>query len=426
MPSIRIRIKPKAYCKASNYWTFLFATLWSFLVLYQPPLPISIIYLLTGASFIYLALFAKKKINHYVVLLLPFMFIFCLLLLVNTLNGNNMSSISHIFWLWVCIIPAGLVFSSIADKSSEFLLKVLITAASLQASIALACLLLPSFQENIYMMMLRNGLYSSQHIATWGYRIYGYGNSLMYSIPITQGVISAWTIIRGIVDRKPSYIILSILILFTATLNAKIAMVVFSAVCIIGLFFERKNISRRIFMIIAVIAVFAFLLNIGLEYLAETNAKLFDWLNILRDKDMMQEFYFGYYTDATKWKLPEGLSVIWGTGEPRPNTDVDMGFVNDAWIGGIIYTLFTVSTVLYATHTILRNAVFNATWAKVISYSLLVTYVIANIKGTAFSYSSFMALFVMVSLFGYGEKNSNIENREVSHGGSYYSGDSCI
>lgn len=413
MPSIRLSIKPKEHRNPGNYVKFLLATLWAFLVLYQPPLPISIIYLLTGASFVYLVLFVPKKLNHYVLLALPFVFIFCMLLIVNTLNGNSISSISHVFWLWVCIIPAGLVFSSLVEKSSEYLLNVLITAASLQACIALACLFSPSFQESIYSMMLRNGLYSSQHIAIWGYRIYGYGNSLMYSIPITQGVISAWAMIRGIVDRRLRYVILSIFVLFTAILNAKIAIVVFLSVCVIGMFLERKNISRRIFMIIAVVVVFAFLLNIGLAYLAETNVKLLEWLNILSNEDMVQEFYIGYYTDAVKWELPEGIGVIWGTGEPRPNADVDMGFVNDVWIGGIVYTIFTLSTVLYASHLIRNNSIFDSIWRKIISYSLLVTYVIANIKGTAFSYSSFMAVFVMVALFGYRERYS--KNRKASH-----------
>lgn len=400
MPSIRLSIQPREYSKAGNV-KFLLSTLWAFLVLYQPPLPVSIIYLLTGASFAYLALFARKKINHYVVLLLPFTFMFCILLAVNTFNGNSISSISHLFWLWVCIIPSGIVFSSIAEKSDEFLLRVLIAAATLQASLALACLLVPSFQENIYSMMVRNGLYSSQHITTWGYRIYGYGNSLMYSIPITQGVISAWAIIRGTIERKTSYIVLSILILFTATLNAKIAIVVFAVVCIVGLFYERRKLSRHLLMIIAAIVVFTVLLNYGLEYLSENNTKLFDWLNILRNEDMMQEFYLGYYMDVAKWEMPKGMSVLWGTGEPRPNFDVDMGFVNDVWIGGIIYTLFVGATVLWAVHKVQNNMLFDSVWAKVMAYSLLATFVFANIKGSAFSYSSFMALFVMVALFGY-------------------------
>lgn len=400
MPSIRLSIQPRKYSKAGNV-KFLLSTLWAFLVLYQPPLPVSIIYLLTGASFAYLALFARKKINHYVVLLLPFTFMFCMLLAVNTFNGNSISSISHLFWLWVCIIPAGLVFSSISEKSFDYIVKVLITAASLQGAIAYACLLSPTFQTFIFKIMQQNGLYSSEHIAKWGYRIYGYGNSLMYSIPVSQAVIAAMAMVYGILRKKTYYSFLSLLIIFVSMINAKTSVFVFLGVLIICAYFKRRDLSRRSFRILIILICFVVLLNIGMDFLSQSHAKLFKWLGLIRDYSSIQDNYMNYYTDATKWILPEGLSIVWGTGEPRPNADVDMGFVNDVWIGGILYTLFTLFTVVYAAYLIRKKPFFDKAWAKGLSCSFLVTYLIANTKGSAFSYSSFMALFVMVALFGY-------------------------
>ena len=55
---------------------YLLAVIWAFCMLYQPPLPVSIIYILTAASFAYMFAFARRKLQRYVVLALPFLFMF--------------------------------------------------------------------------------------------------------------------------------------------------------------------------------------------------------------------------------------------------------------------------------------------------------------------------------------------------------------
>lgn len=387
---------------------FLLSVLWAFCVLYQPPLPVSVIYLLTAGSFAYLFCFARRKLKSYVVLVVPFVVMFLLLMTVSLLNGAAVADISHFFWLMVCILPAGLAFSSMCDKTADGLMRVLTTAACLQAGLAFAGLLIPSVQDTLHGLMQRYGLYSGQHLAVWGHRIYGYGTSLMFAIPVVQSVISAWLLLRAILQKKLLPAMLALAIMFSAVINAKISLFTFAAALGTGLVLERRYVTRRLLFIALLGSVAALALMYGAEVLLEGNTRLVDWLTLLQDEELVTRFYVSYYTDPEKYRLPEGLAVIWGTGEPRPNADVDMGFINDLWIGGIIYAGFTMATVLRWVRLIRRNAVGGERWARVMGWSLLAVYLVANMKGTAFSYSSFMAFFVLVALYGYGERRRMI------------------
>ena len=383
---------------------YLLAVIWAFCMLYQPPLPVSIIYILTAASFAYMFAFARRKLQRYVVLALPFLFMFLLLLLVSVLNGTPMAEISHFFWLMVGILPAALAFSSMSVRSGEYLMSVLTTAATLQALLALGALVSPSFQSMLHGMMQRYGLYSGKHIATWGYRIYGYGASLMFAIPVVQSVIAAWLMLRGILRRKVLPMVLCALIMFTAMINAKVCLFTFAAALGVGMVLVRKLIAKRLLFITVVGTVVLMALLYAAQMLLSDNSRLSDWLSILQDEDRVARFYVSYYTDLEKYRLPDGLSLIWGTGQPRPDADVDMGFINDVWIGGLVYSAFTMWMVLRWVRLIRENAVGGELWSRVMGYSLLAAYLVANVKGTAFSYSSFIAFFMLVAMFGYGER----------------------
>ena len=383
---------------------FLLCVLWAFCVLYQPPLPVSIIYLLAAGSFGYLMVFARRKLKRYIVVVLPFVFMFVLLMEVSQFSGTPISKISHFFWLMVAILPAGLAFSSMSVRNVGYLMRVLTTAATLQAVLALASLTIPAVQSTLHGMMQRYGVYSGQHLATWGYRIYGYGTSLMFAIPIVQSVIASWLVLRGILNRKLSSLLLSALIMFSAMINAKISLFTFAAALCVGLWVERKSVARRMLFITLAGTAAALVLLYGAGFLLDGNSRLLDWLTLLQNEELVTRFYVSYYTDPEKYRLPDGLAILWGTGEPRPNADVDMGFINDIWIGGLIYSGFTLATVLGWVRLIRRNCIGGDRWARVMGYSLLAAYLIANMKGSAFGYSSFMALFVLVAYFGYGER----------------------
>lgn len=394
--------------RKSDAIRFILLTLLAFCILYQPPLPISIIYVLTFVSFVYMLLFARKKIGAYLVLVIPFLSMFLYFWVSSIVNKTPISAFSHYFWLFAGIIPACMMFSSLTsneNKNFHYLFRVLFTAALIQALLAFLCLFFESFQTKIFEYMLRTGLYTPAHLEKWGHRIYGYGNSLMYAIPVTQALISAWAVTYGIMHKRIWYSIGGILILFSAIINAKIAIFIFLVAMTVGFLVELRKKPMYFFKLAILTLIFLFLVSFGLDYIAQNNPKLSAWLSLLADNTALSEIYGDYYTDISKWELPSGLQVIFGTGQARNKMgyDVDMGIVNDIWIGGLIYFIFTVGMVWFLTQLIRKKHLLGSTWSKILAYSFFLSFFLADMKGVAFHYSSFMALFVLVALFGYRE-----------------------
>ena len=393
---------------------FVVAVLFVFTLLYQPPMPVSVIYVLTFISIGYLVLSIHLNYAEYIKILLAFLGMFAILLLIILLNGNQLANISHYFWLLACIIPAAIAFSQYVNKTEKsfaYLFHVLLCAAVLQAILAYMCLFSEEIHETFFEYMLRTGLYTESHLEKWGYRIYGYGNSLMYAIPVIQGLIAAWAFLYGVDKSKLIYSILGVLVLVSAIISAKIAFVVFVTTVLLGLIIGFKHYSKKLLRIAVVVLIATGILLYAYSYAQNNHGKLAEWVSLLFQEDGITG-YTDYYTNANKWELPDGLAFFFGTGENRPNYDVDMGIVNDVWLGGILYLGFTVGVVLTLAYRIRKNPLFPALWQKIMASSLVIAFFIADIKGTAFHYSAFMAFFILIALFsgnnGHVTKNTGL------------------
>jgi hypothetical protein len=298
-----------------------------------------------------------------------------------------------------------MVLSSLVPESENrfgYLFHGILAASLIQAIIAYFCLFSENFHEAILDKMKSVGLYTVEHLEIWGFRIYGYGNSLMYSIPITQAIISAWVVIYGIINGKLLYPFLGISIFFSAMINAKNAIVIFVVTLFIGFFIEVRKKNRHIFYFFAFLVTFWLLAKYGLEFLTLRIPKLFEWVDLIFNKETLKMFYLDYYFDISRWKMPSGLQIVFGSGIARNKQgyDADMGFVNDIWLGGYLYAAFTILLVVYFAKRIEANPCYKNGWNQILKWSLLVCFFLANMKGVAFHYSSFMSLILIIYLFG--------------------------
>ncbi len=386
---------------------FLVAVLWAFLLIYQPPFRGLTIYGLTGIAVLYLFIhiFSTGKIS--IDLMYPFFMLglaFVYLVIVNLLNVKPISEISNYFWLLVCILPSTYSFSCFLSKekrSFDYLFHVLLVASLIQTSIALVALFSSDFHEDLFDLMIENGLYSEKHIELWGYRIYGYGTSLMYSIPLSQGIIAGISVIYGIEKFRVRYFFAGFLILISGIINAKISAVAFLVVIIVGILFAKKDSLKKSFFTLLSFVFGGAILNFVLLYLEKTQTKLLDWMSILLDAARIEEYYEGYYGDYDKWTLPEGPQFLFGTGAGVSyyGRDVDMGMVNDIWVGGIVFFIFTVVIAFYLANRIFTSEHYSKTWQRVLPVSFVLIFFIANVKGNVFSYSSFMSLYFIVAMY---------------------------
>ena len=376
------------------------AVFFIFFVVYQPPLPISIVYLISGFSFIWI--FSFSSFGKDVLRLLTIFAILLLFLLVSAIaNNTSISNISSPFWIAFAIIPAAVVFSDISKKYNHNTVFHIILAASLiQSFLAIISFFNIGFNRFLYDLMIKNGLYSQEHLETFSYRIYGYGTSLMYSIPIVQGMISAWCIIKGTLERKYLYYPISLIVLFSGIINAKITIIVFVVVLLSSLLFCKQLGWKKIVLVILVISLFAAIFSFFLSFLKTNNTMLFNWFSILFNKDLLNEWYFSYYTDTSRLVLPQNWKLVLGAGGYARyfGTYTDIGFINDMWLGGIVYSIFVAVIIVFLLLKILKSKKIHKPWNSILSISFLLVYIVANIKGIAFNYSAFMALFAIVAL----------------------------
>lgn len=386
---------------------FLVAVLWAFFLVFQPPFRGLTIYGLTGIAILYLLIhiFSTGKISLDLLYpLLMFGFAFVYLGIVTLFNGKPISEISNYFWILACILPSTYSFGcflSKEERSFDYLFHILLVASLIQTSIALVALFSSNFHEDLFDLMIENGLYSRKHIDLWGYRIYGYGTSLMYSIPLSQGIIAGLSIIYGIEKFRVRYFFAGFLIFISAIINAKVSAVAFFVVILAGILCAKKDSLKKSFFILLSFGFGAGILYFVLSYLEKTQTKLVDWISILLDSARMGEYYTEYYGDYDKWTLPEGAQFLFGTGARISyyGRDVDMGMVNDIWVGGILFFIFTVVMAIYLAKYIAKSKYYSKTWRRILPVSFVAVFFIANVKGNVFSYSSFMALYFIIAMY---------------------------
>ncbi len=398
----------RGFSELKSILRYLIAVVWVFFVVYQPPLPVSVIYLLTGVSFVYIgsSLLIEPKINKsFLKYMWVFGFLIIYLFIVTLLNKHEISNVSHVFWLMMCIFPTGYAISRFArkeNKSFDYLYKIILSAALLQAFIAALAFFVPDIQTFLFKLLVQNNLYDEAHLIKWGFRIYGYGASLMYAIPIVQAVISGWSFIYGMRNGKPQYYLVSVFLLFTAVINAKVSAVVFVLIFLIGFVGVKKFTYKKLLSVAIIVVILYIGITVARDYLMSSNSRLLEWLGLLFDSSDINEMYLSYYADNTRWTLPDGLGFLFGIGATTDDygIDADMGFINDVWLGGLVYLAVICYIIVRLVREIKKSSVYERDWKYYMIFSLVGTFIIADIKGLAFSYSSFMAFFVLVAMFG--------------------------
>jgi len=394
----------------------IFAAFLMFCVIYHPPiLGINVLYLITPIIWLYILV-------HFRSILAPFdrynvrkMIIWILLLvvyqsLISIFNGYSIiaASVGMIWWL-LAIIPSSLVINHyICTKGfgEETFNHSLLFAALLQVLFALLAYMFPSIRD----FFMRNVDYSGISYM-FVYRMYGFARYLTGFTAFAQGTIAAYFFWLGI-NKNRKYFWAVPFILFSAVINARTSLVIFIGAVLV-MFFTSKIRLRNKLIFEGIILVTIIVGQYILDYLRTTNTnqtvgfviEFFDVVGAFFRGDTTG--YFIYATNTTKYTLPTGIHFIFGIGKNifTRSSDIsftsDIGFVNDIWVGGIVFDVlfysFWVWLCLLINRKLKEENVNNSSLALagIIAVALLAS----NFKGIVNTDNDLVSFFFIVATY---------------------------
>lgn len=386
-----------------------------FLFIYVPPIgKINVLHILGAISWIYIILnnsMVSKIINLNLILkiyaVLSFFWLY--LLTVTLVNGTSILNTSfYLFWMFdvipICIM-LNVYFSVKKFKINDFL-NILMIVGTIQGVLSIASFFSSNIQDFFVNQLINYG-YSERITELASFRIYGFASNLTFSTPIVQGVLTSVSLYLAI-TKKWNYILFTPLLLFSAIINARTAFVII-AVGIILIFFVGIKIKiSSIIRFVVITVVFSVIINVGMSALKENSKETYDW--VITGFDEIIQFvesgpnqnvgYFSYISNPEKYTLPDGLNAVFGIGarilnENNYGARSDIGYVNDIWLGGIIYSI-----CLYLFFLLILVSIGKTNKEpKYLSILLLCTLIFSNIKGYIFGLNNLTNLLFLIFTF---------------------------
>ena len=316
-----------------------------------------------------------------------------------TLDGTRLVQglMFVVYFLIVYILMGYLdIFYKTAEKKMEFLFKV----ASIQGVICLLMVFLPnlkSLADNLF-------LYSSNFLEgdyILSSRVYGISNSYTYGLPILHGLLTSICFYYGMMKDK-KYLLYLPLIFIVSILNGRtgiIVGIVGIAIVLVYLFIKSKNKNKIIPAILGIALLLAVARVIIEKFLPNVYTFIMSALNEFITFVSTGELSgTSLYLLKDGLILPEGVDLIFGTGnrvygaESSIGVSSDIGFVNDLFMGGIIY-----AGILYSSYIALISSTFRKKDISFMGVLIIFALLIANWKGEIFKNATFIiGLFFVV------------------------------
>ena len=384
-----------------------------FIILYNPPLmSFNTMHIVGLCSLLYLAINRYTKetgiclewIKYFLVILVY------LLIVVIVIRGRSASGIVYPIYYLLDIIPFACAINIFKQKkglSIDDLIVMIFIAALLQSVFAFIAFTNPQFQALVVERIISYG-----GIETYTYwstlRMYGFSNGLMFDMPVTQSVLAIIALYYSMNKGKKYYMLIAGVLFFSAIINGRISFIV----VLIGLFtmviIGNQSPKKKIQIIFGAIFLLIVFIVVVFPYIQEHSPLTYKWISEgIEDIIGLVNWdtsggYFSYISNSEKYRLPEsvfglligeGISVAGG--KNIFNMSSDIGFINDIWIGGILYLIIEYSMFARRILTLIRS---NKKIASFIGLFSAILVIALNFKGCIFSMNSFMNYIVMMSI----------------------------
>ena len=389
------------------------------IIIFDPPLiaQFNILHLMGVGAITYLAfkrIIRKSFLRIEIVLLMLYLYA----VVVSVLNGNmELLTMHYIYWM-LDIVPLAYVFWEICEKKNIDYIRfenILILSGLIAACLAFASLINSDIHD-FFIQSLIGARYDAEYLKTWAHRSHGYASNLQFSSPIAMAMIALLSMNRLFLTNKIRYLFISGFLVAMAFVSARTSLIVFIAGTIVLCVLNAKKL--RIIGKVAIIIVSGLLITFNsLENYIQTHSSynsqiywLYDGLsNIFSLFSNKVKVYYNsleYFGSSNKYIFPDNpLNLLFGTSETimssNPyNVYSDIGYVNDIWFGGILYTVVIYMCFFYMVLMINRSIHSGSRRYDLgITLSILFAVLISNIKGIAFSFNNITSLIWIILIY---------------------------
>ncbi|MFB1437337.1 hypothetical protein ACEW9X_08305 [Latilactobacillus sakei] len=304
--------------------------------------------------------------------------------LISLITGNPSRFLQNTYVL--VQLSTIIFFLSRMKKMGLDVFRVLFQLASVQGVFCIIMVIFPSLKK------IALGLYylgKPENIFISTMRIYGISGDYTFFTPIYHGLLISLIVFLYLFEKK-NYLIYLPIISIAIVLNGRTGLIIaginISLLIIIYAVVNFKEIYKSISIIIGVL-LFAAIVTAMLKNMVP---QTYNWIvQSFRDAENLingqKTGNFGVLADM--FVLPTGKEFYFGSGyRLYGNSSVsirsDIGYVNDMFMGGLIYCIFLYLTELKYLITSFRMKTLSVENVA-LSTILLVTFIISNYKGEA-------------------------------------------
>ncbi|AMB97021.1 hypothetical protein [Aerococcus urinaeequi] len=401
----------------------------TFILIYVPIIfGVNLLHALTIVAMIYLFLHLKKtleilQIRDIFVLVTMIMSLIIYLFFVIRLNRVPLTSITPHIYMLLEVIPVSIMIVLINRNQSDVkILNVILNVAIVQSLIAFASYLVPNLQQFLVRQLVNQGA-TEVYLRIADYRMYGFSNFLTFATPALQAII-AFLMMLKIKNKEYKYLLFLPFIIFSSLINARTSVVVLViGLLMIVLFGLTKGLSKIVVssLLLTIILIFIFSNNIQIAIVSDnpTIQWIVTGLNEIVSflNGNVESGYFAYVTSANQYQLPEGAGLLFGEGirvmfGNSSNFLSDIGYINDIWLGGLIY-LVAISLIISFLFISGKNAssYLGKEDIKLTSIFLITILIVLNFKGFIFGFNpvinTTLLLYINLIFEFYIKKKSN-------------------
>lgn len=400
--------------KKNNIYVIVFL----FLYIYYPPLiSINMIHILAALSTFNMVVFycndkpIKLIMEIYFKNIIGYMCIAVSYLICILLVSNNELITIYPYLIIIVEIPICVMYICLYFIKNKYdiydVLNVLLTVGIIQAIIATLCFFIPSVKDiviNVFSKSLNRANQSSELIYYMAnVRLNGLSSNLTFTTPVVQTLLGLISIHLAL-NKNFKYIVFFPILFFSAVINARNSLIVLTYGMMILVFMSVKK-PKSILKLIFISIVTIILTPIFVGMIKNSSELVFKWISDGFDEiiKFFQGNNVGYFETVTNYfiRFPEGLQIIFGTGRRIFGLELglgsDIGYINDLWLGGIIFTSISYITV---EKFYIKGHKHQNKLVKFISLLFIFTFLILNIKGTIISNNDFINFsFLLNTIF---------------------------
>ncbi|TLU81971.1 MAG: hypothetical protein FDX21_10485 [Chlorobium sp.] len=379
-----------------------------FLLIFTPRLymPFSIVHILAIVSWIYLLTKYRKIFINIVSCpeLFLFILIHCVLIIynlcVNFLLTKDFEktywSFNLVFEVLPCVIFFSIIFINKGYDLNRFY-GVILIVGFLQVLCVVFSIIFPDIRNWMISSSGSIGL-TDLYQEVGSFRIYGLSGGYTYTMPLYLGLCVIISFVLGVFSSYKYYYLIPLYLLSIAV-NARIALISLFIVAVIIFIvkFRRKFFSNIIgfaFISLLIIAVINFV-----DTKSTNSTSIDSWVWVNSGIQEISNYYNGeatgnlsYLTDSM-WSMPDGMDLLIGT-SIRP-LGSDIGYVNDLYYGGLVYSIILYSSYLFLFSRYNKKNIIE----KVVNLSVICYLLLTNIKGEVFYPNDLIKGVLLVIIF---------------------------